>query len=184
MDRGPQPPRAFGDGRAGKGGLGAAVGRRVHAADPVAGAARCHCFGLGPAQHMAVHLVLARPQGPFLPLGEVGGPRGDVHQAGPAKSRLDPQLAPEVAPEFQALHGKWQFAQVAVLLAAPAPVAAGLFAADTALVDQGDRDTLLRQGIGRGAAGDSRPDHHDVGRGGQPFVTQNRLHGWRHRRVP
>jgi len=127
--------------------------------------------------------MVARAQGPRFPLREVGRPRGDVNQAGATKARIDTQLAAELAPDFQALHGQRQFAQVAMLLAAPTPVAAGLLAADPALLEQGDGEPLLRERIGRGAAGNAAADYHDVGRTRQLFITHDRLHRRRHRRV-
>ena len=53
-----------------------------------------------------------------------------------------------VFPQRQALGGQRQLAGVAVLLAAPAPVAARLLGADQALLDQGDRQPTLGQVVG------------------------------------
>src|SRR3954471_15313750 len=110
----------------------------MNAADPVAGAAGCHGLGFGGRENVAVHLVLACLQRPLFPLGEIGLPVRDVEETGAAKAGLGTQLAVEVAPDLEAFHGERQFAQVAMLLAAPTPVPAGLLAADHALVEQGD----------------------------------------------
>src|SRR5471030_635341 len=134
----------------------------MNAADPVAGAARRHCLCLSGRQDMAVHLVLARLQCPRLPLGEIGGSVRYVDEAGAAKPCLCAELAIEVAPDLEALHGKRQFAQVAMLLAAPAPVPAGLLAADHSLLDQRHGMPLLGEIIGGGAAGHAGADHDDI----------------------
>src|SRR5579864_6089426 len=115
----------------------------MDAADPVAGAARCHRLGFRRREDAAVHLVFARLQSPFLPLREIGRPRRYIEKTGAAKARLGPQLAIEVAPDLQALHRQRKFAQVAMLLAAPAPVAAALLAGHVTLFDERDRVALL-----------------------------------------
>jgi hypothetical protein len=58
-----------------------------------------------------------------------------------------------------------------VLLAAPAPVAAGLLAGDVALLDHGDRVALLDEMVGGGDAGDAAADDDDVGGWRQFFIA-------------
>jgi hypothetical protein len=153
----------------------------MNAADPVAGAARSHRLGFGGRQDVAVHLVLARPERPLLPLGEIGGAGRHVEEASAAKARLGAQLVAEVAPDLEALHGERQFAQIAMLLAAPTPVPAGLLAANHALVEQRHRVAFLGEIIGGGAAGHAGTDHDDIDGGRQCVVTHDRLNGYGHR---
>ena len=181
MESGAALARRLGEGRGGEGGLAAAVARRMHAADPVGHAARRHRLGLGWAQDAAVHLVLARAQGPFLPFREISATSRDVEQAGVSEAGFHAQFGVEALPYLQALHGERQLAQVAVLLAAPAPVPAALLAADHALVEQGDLVALLRQGVGGRRAGDAGADHDDVGGGGELVVADDGLKGRGHR---
>src|SRR5690242_13926483 len=133
MDRDTEPPRPFGDGWPRHRRLGAPVVGRVDTANPVRNAAGSHGLGFGCTQDPAMHLEVAGAQGPGFPLREVRLACRDVEQAGPAKARIDAELLVEAAPQFEALHRQRQLAQIAVLLAAPAPIAAGLLARDAAL---------------------------------------------------
>src|SRR5262249_58182438 len=104
-------------------------GRGMDGAERGDGAAGRHGLGFGGAQDVAVHLVVARPERPGFPLREIGGAGRDVNQAGAAKSRVEAELLVELAPYLQALLRQGQLAQIAMLLAAPTPIAAGLLAA-------------------------------------------------------
>src|SRR5438105_14137379 len=83
-------------------------------------------------------------------------------------------------PKIKALARYRQFARVAVLLPAPAPVAARLLGADPALLDQGDRNAALGQVVGGEHTDDAAADHDDVGAlrwlGGSVDVLQWRGH--------
>ena len=181
VKRSPELACGLGDGGSGQRRLGAAVGRRMDAADPLAGAAGRELLGLGAAQHPAVHLILACLEGPRLPLGEVVRAIRDIGEAGAAEAGLGAQFAGQLAPDLQALHGERQFAQVAMLLAAPAPVPAGLLAADHTLLEQRHTVTAFRQPIGGRTARDAAADHHDFGGGREFLVADDGLDGWGHR---
>src|SRR4030095_11867767 len=58
--------------------------------------------------------------------------------------------------------------RVPVLLAAPAPVSAGLLGADPSLFNQGDRNAALGQVVGRKDTEDAAADHDDVSGGRRP----------------
>src|SRR5262245_52552174 len=115
----------------------------MDAADPLRHAVGSQLLGLGRREDPAVHLVLACLERPGLPFGEVGRLGRDVDEACAAKACLSLDLAVELAPDLEALHGKRQFAQIAMLLATPAPVATALLAGDHAFLDDGDREVLL-----------------------------------------
>ena len=66
-------------------------------------------------------------------------------------------------PESEALGCHRQFAGVAVLLAAPAPVAARLFGADPALFHERDLHAAPGEIVGREDADDAAADHHHIG---------------------
>jgi hypothetical protein len=171
----------FGERRSGQSGFGTTVARRMHAADPVGGAAGRHRPGFADAQDTAVHAEVTRSQGPGFPLSKVGLAGRDVQQAGPSKAGLCPDFAVQFGPELEAFHGKRQLAQIAMLLAAPAPVAAGLFAGNVPLVEQRDRYALLRERVGSRTAGHAATDHDDVGGAWQLLVACQGLHEDRHR---
>src|SRR5262249_7221488 len=108
----------------------------------------------------------------------------DVEQPGPAKAGIDAKLLVEVAPQFEALHRQRKLAQIAVLLAAPAPIAAGLLTGDAPLLQKGNRHSFLCQSVGGGSAGHAAADHHHVCGTWQLFITHNRLHRGRHDPFP
>ena len=112
---------------------------------------------------MAVHLIFARLERPFLPLCEIGRLVGDVDEAGAAEAGFPAQLAIKVAPDFQAFHGKRQLTQVAMLLATPPPIPAALLAADIALVQKCYRMALFGEPVGGGGTGNAGADHDDIG---------------------
>src|SRR5215211_1361911 len=171
MEGGAEPPRAFGDRRHGERGFRPAVGRRMDATDPALGAARRHRLGLGRGQHVAAHLHLAGLVGPARPPGEVALAGRHIDEAGAAKAGLRAELLVQAAPHVDGALGQRQFAQIAVLLAAPAPVAAGLLAGDVVLRDDGHRVALLGEMVGGGDAGDAAADHDDVGGWGQRCIA-------------
>src|SRR5688572_24061736 len=84
-------------------------------------------------------------------------------------------------PQIEALRRHGQFARIAVLLPAPAPIAARLLGADPSLFDNGDRNPALGQVVGGKDTDDAAADHDDVSRGrrrGRSVdVLQRRGHG-------
>ncbi len=153
VDRDAELARALGDGGAGERGLGAAVGRRLDAADPVLRAARRQLLDLGGASARG---YASGTRAPVWSIPPTSRNRRDASWHRPGRCGESPSSVPSSwlsgAPYFEALHGERQFAQVAMLLAAPTPVPAGLLARDIALLEQGDRNTLLGECVRGGGA--------------------------------
>src|SRR5204863_4954289 len=76
-----------------------------------------------------------------------------------------------VLPQPQRLAGERDFGARAALLAAPAPVAARLLAADVTLLDQRDGMTLPCQVVGRRDTDDAATDDDDIGLRRQALVA-------------
>ena len=151
--------------------LGAPVARRVQAADPFLGIAGQALGDLGRRQDGRVDLHLARRCGPSLPAGQLVLALGQEQHAGAAEAGIDTGVVLHVLPQPQRLAGQRNLLTRTALLAAPAPIAARLLAADMALLDQRDGETLLRQMIGRRHADDAAADDDDVHLRRQAFVA-------------
>ncbi len=104
---------------------------------------------------------------PARPAGNLGFVVGEIKQAAAAEACVFARLGGEALPEVEALRGDRQFARIAVLLAAPAPIAARLFRTDPALLDQHGLQPPLRQVIGREHADNAAANHDDIGGLGQ-----------------
>ncbi|MGY2938252.1 hypothetical protein ACVWZ6_007854 [Bradyrhizobium sp. GM6.1] len=128
-----------------------------------------------------MNLHLARRCGPSLPAGELVLALGQEQHAGTAEAGIDAGIVLHVFPQPQRLAGQRDLLTRAALLAAPAPIAARLLAADMALLDQGDGEALLCEMIGRGDANDAAADDDDIHLRWQALVTvyagERRGHG-------
>ena len=115
------------------------------------------------------------------PAGNLGLVIAEIQQAAAVEARVFAAVGGKLLPEIEALGRHGQFARVAVLLAAPAPVAARLLGADPALFDHGDRQAAPGQVVGGEDTDDAAADHDDVGAGrrlGRSLdVAQRRGHG-------
>ncbi|MHC2316402.1 hypothetical protein ACVINX_001169 [Bradyrhizobium diazoefficiens] len=118
-----------------------------------------------------MYLLLARDRGPAFPAGELVLALGQEQDAGAAEAGIDAGVVLHVLPQPQRLARQRNLLTRAALLAAPAPIAARLFAADMPLLDERDGKPLLRQMIGRRDADDAAADDDDVGLRRQAFVA-------------
>ena len=84
------------------------------------------------------------------------------------------------APEAEAFDGQRDFPGIAPHGAAPAPVAAGLLAADAAFLAQHDRMAFLGQEQRGGGADDAAADDHHAGAGRKTFIRLHEIDGGRH----
>ena len=107
-------------------------------------------------------------RGGFLVFGEIDDP-------GLAKSGVAFDRAVDAAPDAQRFDDERELARIAPLLAAEAPIAARLFAADMALLAQRHRDPFLRQEEGRRNADDAATDDDDIDARGKFTVGCNGL---------
>ena len=168
-------------GRRGLAGIGGAIGGREDAAFPGAAGRLPALGGLSAAQHVGRHAGGLRKITPAGPTRQLGLVVAEVQQPAAMKAGVFTALGGKSFPEIEALARHRQFASVAVLLAAPAPVAARLLGADPALLDQGDRHAALGQVVGGEDTDDAAADHDDVSRGrrrgGSVDVLQRRGHG-------
>ena len=85
-------------------------------------------------------LLARRPATPPAPLSQLWSHRYTMPARRNPVSAVDARV--HVTPQAQAFHRQWDFARVAAHGPAPAPVAAGLLAADPALFAQDDRVPL------------------------------------------
>ena len=179
-DGGPPLPRRAGDGWGGALRLGAPVAGGVEGGRPAPGGAGQHRIDLRRAEHAAVELVELRVFQPGLVPGDVGRPFAEIDDAGLAVARVDAQAPVEAAPDALCLDAEGDLARVAAHGAAPAPVAAGLLAADAALLAERGGDALLRQGEHGADADDAAADHHDIDARRQAGIGFHGIDGWGH----
>ena len=160
--------------------IGGAIAGREDAALPGAAGRLPALGGLAAAQHVARHAGGLRKITPAGPAGQFGLVVAEIQQPAAMKTRVFTAFGGKSFPEIEALARHGQFASVAVLLPAPAPVAARLLGADPALFDQGDRNAALGQVVGGEDTDDAAADHDDVSRGrrrgGSLDVVQRRGH--------
>src|SRR5215218_6477922 len=127
--------------RHGPGRIGSTVTRREHAAFP--SAAGCFapfgCFLR--AQHMRRNTDGACKVAPLCPARELVLVLRQIEKAAAAKPCILAGLLCHHLPEIEALRRYRQLARVAVLLAAPAPIAAGLLGGHAPLLKEGDTDS-------------------------------------------
>ncbi|MCY1519956.1 hypothetical protein D9M68_547210 [compost metagenome] len=119
--------------------------------------------GFGAAQHMGGDPLGDGELAPLGPAIELGLVIRQIEQAAAAETEVFAEVSGDLLPEREALGRQRQFARVAVLLAAPAPVAAGLLGADTALLHQGNAHALTGHEIGGAYANDAPADDDDIG---------------------
>eukprot|EP01022_Parablepharisma_sp_SALTPOND_P020762 TRINITY_DN385_c1_g2_i1.p1 TRINITY_DN385_c1_g2~~TRINITY_DN385_c1_g2_i1.p1 ORF type:complete len:839 (-),score=212.52 TRINITY_DN385_c1_g2_i1:241-2757(-) len=169
-------------GRSGLARIGGAVGGREHAALPTASGGVAAFAGLFAVEHVGGDAGSLGELAPVGPARELLVVIGEIEQAAASETGILAGLGAELFPQVDALGGHGQFAGVAVLLAAPAPVAAGLLGADPALLDQHHRHATPRQVIGGEDADDAAADHDYVGRGGRCggglYPVQRRRHAY------
>src|SRR6266536_90590 len=118
-----------------------------------------------------MNLLFARDLGPFLPGGQFVGVLGQKQDTGAPEAGIGSGIGLHILPQPQRLAGQRDFGTRTALLAAPAPVAARLLAADMPLLDQRDGMTLLRQVIGGRDADDAAADDDDIGLRRQAFIA-------------
>jgi len=167
--------RAFGDQRRRERGLALAVVDGVDAAEPRAPVRRDLRGGLLGAQHPRVDVELARGRAPALPLDELLRVAGRIEQAAAPEAEITANVRRHFVPQPERDAGERQLARIAVLLPAPAPVAARLLAADVALLEQRDRLSALREEIPGRRTDNAAADDDDVGRVGKLLVAADTL---------
>src|SRR4051812_16175013 len=89
-----------------------------------------------------------------------------IKDARAAKTDVTADQRLHAVPKLQRLDDQRQLARVAAHSPHPAPIAARLFGAETALLANGDRDALARKKQGGAESDDPAADDHDVGRAG------------------
>ncbi|KPB49791.1 Unknown protein sequence [Pseudomonas coronafaciens pv. oryzae] len=145
--------------------IGGAIGGREDAALPGATGRLPPLGGLAAAQHVgcdAGALGKIMPAGPTRNLSLVVTKK---QEPAATKTCVFTALRGKLLPEIKALARHGQFAGVAVLLPAPAPIAAGLFSPNPPLLDQGDGYAALGQVVGGKDTDDAAADHDDLGGG-------------------
>ncbi|MNQ83504.1 hypothetical protein D3C85_985870 [compost metagenome] len=171
---------ALGDQRCRPRRIGDAVGRRKHPAQPGLAGRRAALRGFGAAQHMGGDALGDREVAPFRPAVQLGLVIRQVEQAAAAETEVLVEVGGDLLPERETLGGQGQFARVAVLLAAPAPVAAGLLGAYTALLEHSNAHTLTGHVIGGAYADDAAADDDGIGAFWQLRCGRNGDQGSRH----
>src|SRR4051812_49279513 len=91
-----------------------------------------------------------------------------------------PDIARHLFPKAKRQRRERQLADVAVLLPAPAPVAAGLLGSDVSLFHKRDREPALGEEIGCANADNAAADHHGVDSFGQLVVAADAKNEWGH----
>jgi hypothetical protein len=136
--------------------------------------------GLAAAEHVRGHADRLREFAPLGPAGDLGFVIAEVQQAAATEAGVFAAVGGKLFPEFEAPGRHRQFAGVAVLLTAPAPVAARLFGADAALFDHGDRQPAPGQVVRGEDTDDAAADHDDVGAGRQVGRSLDKAQGLGH----
>ncbi|MNX65147.1 hypothetical protein D3C86_961910 [compost metagenome] len=121
---------------------------------------------------------------PARPAGKLGFIVAQIKQPTAPKARVLAALCAKFFPKRQALGGNRQFAGVAVLLAAPAPVTAGLLRPDQALFDQRHLQTAPGEVIGGEDTDDAAADNDGVRRCRQFRRCRDLLQRGGHGRTP
>ncbi|KAG5724245.1 hypothetical protein E4T56_gene3803, partial [Termitomyces sp. T112] len=116
--------------------------------------------GLIAAQHVGFNADRFGKPAPFGPGFQLLVIVADIEEAAAGKARLLARIGAKLLPQAKALGGNGQFTRIAVLLTAPAPVAARLFAAHNPLLDQRDLQPAFGQIIGGKAARYARADEY------------------------
>ncbi len=105
----------------------------------------CHAPSPPRIKRVAHHAEVAGEAGPFRPGFDLGIVIRQIQQPAPTEAEVLVRGTAQVFPECQALRRHRQFAGVAILLAAPAPIAARLLGAHPPLLDHRDLESALRQ---------------------------------------
>ncbi len=179
VDGGAVAPREMGERRHGPRGLGLPVARRPQPRDPalpVAGEPRRELVAL---QDRRMDLVLAGAVRPGLPARQVVRVVRAEEHALAAEAAIG-ALGLRLVPEPQALARQRDLLRRPALLAAPAPVPAGLLGADAALLDDRDLQALAGERQGGRHADHAAADDDDFGGLGQGRVARDGIEGRRH----
>jgi hypothetical protein len=152
----------------------------VHRGDEISRCAGQERVDVGTAQQARIHLIRPRLVQPRLLLRDLLLGLAQIGDAGLAESGFAADALVHAAPETQAFQRQRDLRRVAPHGAAPAPVAAGLLAADAALFAQHDRVALLGQEQRGGRANDAAADDHDAGAGRQYGVGGDGIDRGRH----
>lgn len=130
--------RALGKGGRCHGWLGATIRGRPHPADPRRCASRHASLYLRRCQNLAVEPQLASGFPPRFPEIHVCCLVGAVKNPSASESEVTANLRSKLFPPFETELRQRQFVKIPVLLPNPAPIPAGLLAADDPLLDQSD----------------------------------------------
>ena len=155
------------DRRRGHGRIRGAVARREHAAAPRAPGGEAALGGFRSGEHVRRDAGGACDVAPARPGREFDFVVAEVEQAATTEASAFAGLRSEALPQLEAARRHRQFPLVAILLAAPAPVAARLLCSDAPLLQQRDFHPALREVVRREGADDAATDDHGVGRGWQ-----------------
>jgi hypothetical protein len=96
---------------------------------------------------MANDILRARKAAPTGPTVKLSITIAEIEQAAPAKANVIANLIGKAIPQFQRFGRHRQFARVTVLLTAPPPIPAGLFAAYDTFFEQRNGHPAPRQKI-------------------------------------
>ena len=163
MHAGTETHRTAGDDRGGALGIGGAVGGGEDAALP-GPAGRGAPFGrLRRRQHVSDDALGAGEVPPAGPAGDLGLVVREIEEPGAAEADAFADLPGHGLPKGEARGCHRQLAGVAVLLAAPPPVAARLLGADPPLLHQRHLHAAPGEIVGGAGADDAAADHHHVG---------------------
>ena len=160
--------------------FGAAIGRHMQGTAEFAPGTRHQRLDLLAAKHAGPGVIGARHLEPGGEADFIVFGFAHVHDAAFAKAGGAARQPIHVAPQTQALHDQRHLARVAARLPAPAPVAAGLFAADVALLAQRHGDAACGQRQRSRRADDAAADDDDSRGRGNCFIRCNRIDVWAH----
>ncbi len=178
--RRPRRARRLGDRRRGLRRFGTPVGRRMHRSNEHAGRARHQGIDRGTPQQPRFHLILPCLRQPRFLRRDLLLGLAQIGDAWLTEAGLSVDLRIHAAPQPQALDRQRYFARVAPHRAAPAPVTAGLLAANSALLAQHHGVALLRQEQRSADADDAAADHHHGGTVGDVGIGTDRIDWRRH----
>jgi hypothetical protein len=154
--------------------LGAAVAGGVHATGPLPWFVFHQRVHFGAGEHPCIELMSLGDAQPSLEAGQLAFGSSRIEDAAAREADVCTDLARDRFPEIHAVHGDGYFCGIAALLANPTPVAAGLFAGNTAFVaNQHRRTSLAEEPRGRDAD-DAGADHHDVDGRRQRILKRDR----------
>ncbi len=180
QDRGAQPGRGAGDGGRRLGGFGASVAGSEQAAVERPRRAGHEPVQLAGRQNPRFDLILPRLFQPSLAGRQLGRRVGQMQDAPLMEPDVRLDFPFDAAPDAQALDDEGHLPGITALLAAIAPVAAGLLAGDAPLFAEGDGDPAPGQEVGRRAADDAAADDDHIGLRGDGVGGFDRIYLGRH----